>query len=866
MAKEVPSSIRDLLLVRRGLVFVHPNESEVTEPLLQAFELELARIGYAVSTRLREALGRGCIEELAELHRWVPPVLLGEAGANQKHRPLFRKFPKGIPHDTEELWWKKVLSHFLAGEGQPCLFCRQSGTTHVLNPCRHVVCDRCFDGASYSACPVCEHHVDLASPFFQLDQARGLPEEQVTFRLLDLGGSLEAEAHRLFVGLCARTSPLSPADRIALTTLVTALKESIIPHVPATIPVRENMAIVFGTLLGHCEPEAVLPQALSQLKTATDLLRVIAVMSGADASLQRQTVHRQIQVAREPSRFWGKLAKLLDAPALVPRRANVTIAIKINRFKMVRLPRRTRRSLLAILEGMDPERMLEDMLRHRSYWVWAGEFLHPHEYGRRFPHVAHAFEVLRGKAPDGKKATEFRTFYGHLERGLQSHDTEGVLALLTARPGELARRYDWLVRRSNDALARERVLSAVEERIPTFSTPVLVTLHSHLPTRGQPAKVRVFWPKGAIAKGVFAPDHRESLPPQAIEPVVNQIEAELLSRFGMLPRFPVAVIDPTLKSVILPFNERTASVAAVTVPRGSSLPIPRQKLVRLFLHWCQPRGTENETDLDLSVAFYDRSWNCRGVCSYYELKMLGPRGNEIAKSAGDLRDAPWPDGATEFVDLDRDAALETGIRYAVMVVNAYSGLPFGLLERAFAGMMLRDDPMGANFDPRTVELRFNLAGENGVYLPLVLDLGRSLIHWLDVHRQGQFEMNNVETSKKAITTICPQLIGYFESGVRASIYQIGLMHAASRCDQVFLRGNQATRFVRQVGETREAFHRRLVEGQADELCAGLPSSQGEPWLALLHRGDLELPEGSQVYALFRDRLSPTIAASDLLSG
>src|SRR5262249_16631476 len=77
------------------------------------------------------------------------------------------RFPEGIPNDTEELWWQKVLVHYLQSENQPCLFCGRTGTTHVLNPCRHVVCDHCFDGSNYSACPSCEHHVDQSSPFFE---------------------------------------------------------------------------------------------------------------------------------------------------------------------------------------------------------------------------------------------------------------------------------------------------------------------------------------------------------------------------------------------------------------------------------------------------------------------------------------------------------------------------------------------------------------------------------------------------------------------------------------------------------------------------------------------------------------------------
>jgi hypothetical protein len=38
-----------------------------------------------------------------------------------------------------------------------------------------------------------------------------------------------------------------------------------------------------------------------------------------------------------------------------------------------------------------------------------------------------------------------------------------------------------------------------------------------------------------------------------------------------------------------------------------------------------------------------------------------------------------------------------------------------------------------------------------------------------------------------------------------------------------------------------------------------------PILAMLYRGDIDLPEGSTAYALFRERITPSLAASDLLS-
>lgn len=860
-------SIRELLLTRRGLVFVD-DEGDVSADAgaVRAFALELAAIGYVPATRLHDRLTRCSPAALRGLRDWSCATLSAHAGGGQKHEPLFRRFPEGIPGDTLELWWRKVLVHYLQGEGQPCLFCGATGTTHVLDPCAHVVCDRCFDGSSYSACPSCEHHVDRRSPFFRPGPERDVPRETVIFKRIDLGGSLDDETRALFISLCERKQALSPDDREALVVIVRDRGTAVLPWVPASIPVRENVALVFGTLFAECDPAQVLPHAMRHLTTATDVLRLIAVHSGTDGSLLPETIFREVQILNaERTRFWDQIARLIGARPGGPVLSQVKVPIRVRRFKVARLSRPLRRALLGILESLDPARLVEDMLRHRSYWVWIGEFLHPHEHASRFPNVARAFQIVRTKAPDGTPAPPFETWNARLERTIREGDLAAMVALLGERPGELARRIDHALRIAGaDAGNIERVLAALRDKLPSLATPVLVALAAHLPQRSAPAPVRVYWPKGRVALGPSRRDRRAVLPRPAIDAATRDIEAELLRRFAEKPSFAQGLIDGALRTVLVPFNERTASPASVSLPRGSRISVPPGKQPRLFLHWCQPQDDRTACDLDLSVAFYDRSWTYVGVCSYYQLRFEAARGT-VARSSGDLRDAPWPEGATEFVDIDHGVARAAGIRYAVVVVNNYAGLPFSQLDRGFAGLMLRDDAGGHHFDPRTVELRFTIAGENGVFLPLVLDLEESALHWLDVQARGQFEMNNVETSRPAIAKLCPELITYFASGTRMSMFDLGMLHAAARCRSVIVRGRPHAEFIRRPEEDAGAFHDRIRHGRADREHHALAALPPDPALAILYRGDLELPAGSSTYALFREQILPTLAAGDLLS-
>src|SRR5579872_6829983 len=118
-------------------------------------------------------------------------------------------------------------------------------------------------------------------------------------------------------------------------------------------------------------------------------------------------------------------------------------------------------------------------------------------------------------------------------------------------------------------------------------------------------------------------------------------------------------------------------------------------------------------------------------------------------------------------------------------------------------------------------------------MPLVLDLHRKTLHWLDVQSRGHLEMNNVSTSQGAITTICPNLMTYFESGVRPSLYELACLHAAARCERVTVRGAGLKLFKRRPAESPVEFYERLAWGTSDEQ-PQIAVSDTAPVLALLY--------------------------------
>jgi hypothetical protein len=861
---KIPAT-RAYLVKRQGLVFLDDaalgSSTPDGESRARALGLELAGLGFVPTQKLTDAFARLAAPVAAEQHRWICEMHAELTGANRDWTPLFYSFPDDIPTDMHDWWWDRVIVHYLQGANQPCLRCQAIGSTHVVDPCGHIVCDRCWDGTNFTACPICGGKLVAGSPFLQPKPAKALGAERFPLRLLDLGDSLEDAVRTQFLAFCARKQAMSPDDVGGLRALVTEIGARVLawlPDDPKGILVRENVAHIFGTLFKLLPADVVLPVASRYLKSATDVLRMLAAASGAEASLQAVATH--VTISKGDRRRWD--SRLFKQQRAMPwnKDGAMWTTIQQRRFKVAKLKRPTRRAILGLLDAFVPDSLAEDMLRHRSAWTGVGEMLHPHEYADRFPNVARAFRIVRGQGPDGAPAPAFLTYAARVSRAFDAKDPEAVIELLRTRPGEFARRYDHLLRIATKPKPLSTAMAAFAELAPKMSTVVLLTLRHVLPTRRAVAPVRVYWPKGTTTRGYHVKDTRDPLPADVIAKARRAIDAELLARFAALPAFEHGVLDQALREIVVPFNERTASRAAIQVPRGSKLTLPEGKHVRLFLHWCQPeKGTR--TDIDLSVGFYDPAWKHAGTCSYYQLS-FDAGGKRIATSSGDFTSAPHPDGASEFVDVDRAAATAAGIRFAVMVVNAYAGLTFSQLERGFAGLMLRDSLEAAHFDPRAVELKFDLQGEHGVFMPLVIDLETDTIHWLDVYDEGQLQMNNVKTSMRAITTICPNLITYFDTGIRPSMYDLVAIHLAARTQHVTVRKLDGSLVTIARGTDTVANYLARIQYGDGTRTKQLPDG---PVLAALHRGTVPFAQGSTVYALIREHAGAFVAASSFIA-
>ena len=396
-------------------------------------------------------------------------------------------------------------------------------------------------------------------------------QDQARLKVIDLGS--EADFERIFTGLVGSNGSLSDDDKAIVAWFVEEYGDDLLRLLPPEIPQKENLALLAGLLLKRSEPTYLLPH----LKTATDVLRVAAVMSGGDVSLAAPTKFRKFS-------------------------------------------RRERRFLLRALE--DCGEITEDMLRWRGYWVRLGEILHPFEYKDRYTKVYEAFDTIRNDKP-------FASFNSKVEAGLKGREFGPVIELLRQRPGVFARRLDHLLRLGGGPDCVDSFLE-VADRV---ATPVLVQVFHHFKARPEGRSLRAFFPKGNVAKVQVQEGPLPPLPHDLTASVADGVRAVLVRRFGALPPLGKVWVDEALKPYLVPFARRSASKSLRTVARGSRLDLPEGQTVRFFLWW---KNGDHRTDIDLSAVLFAGDWTRVRYLAYFNLRepALG------CYHSGDVVDAP----------------------------------------------------------------------------------------------------------------------------------------------------------------------------------------------------------------------------------
>lgn len=560
------------------------------------------------------------------------------------------------------------------------------------------------------------HYLTLDLP--EYEAAERLPLlDKINLKAIDLGS--KAEFNIMIRRLIEAKVSISETDREDIDAVIECTDPDELNEIlPSEIPFKENVAFVAGSLFKHDKANVKLIGRY--VKTATDVLRLAVAWSNGDISLAEAT--------------------------------------RFRKFK-----RSERRLLLGLLEQCYP--MTEDMLRYKQRWIRLGEILHPSEYKHQFTRCKEAFDIIRNNKP-------FTTFNGSVELAFQYRNVWTLIDLLMQRPGEFARRLDQLLRSTEHA---EYVVLAFGEVADQVSTPVLLQVKSHFACRHEPRELRIFFPKGNVAKAVAIPNRLPDIDAAACQDIVKLCDQVLIQRFSALPPLGKSYVDERLKRYNVPFSQRSASKALRTIVRGSRLPMPEGDTIRFFAWWKEGAVDGKPTDrvdIDLSAVMYDRNWKYVEHISYTNLRSSKYR----AVHSGDIVAAPQ--GACEFIDLHIPSIVDYGGRYIVAALHSFTLQPYCDLPECFVGWMMRKKPgSGEIFEPATVVDKIDVTADTQIAIPVILDLVERTVIWTDLSLTRHPDYyNNVEGNQKGMV-----LMGKAMTALRKpDLYDLFMLHAKAR--------------------------------------------------------------------------------------
>lgn len=537
------------------------------------------------------------------------------------------------------------------------------------------------------------------------------------------------------VRLMNGNASLSEANKLVVLDLLAYFHE----HYPgrllevmnerATIPQKEIRALVGGWLLQNTPATFEGAEFCRLYKTATDILRLAAAVSAANL----KTVDLTLSA---PPRF-GKMS------------------------------RGNRRLLLGLIDALEGESALSEMFQRREQWVRLGETLHPGEYQTRFNTAFTFFKALRNNETPA-------SWRGAVETQLERGRIPAAVRLLVQRPGVFARKLHEVIRKAAIA-ERSAIIEAFAFVADKVSTPVLLQLRQRMQSDLNQTGVQAFSPKAGAGRMWVPHTAVECIDAGHAAFVVTAISEVLKARFAKLPYMGKVFIDPALKGYSVPFAQRTAQKSLHTLARGSRIALGDANIMRAFMWWNESgldkdgnRYSIGRTDLDLSCAMLDSSFNYVGHCSFTNLRARG------MTHSGDITSAP--NGACEFIDIDF-SKLPGNAAYIALVTYAYTQQNFGDLPEAYLGWMVREDGQsGAIYDARTVQQKVDLTASGQRVLVGYVDVARREFVWADLvlpARCGGF--NAIETSTDMTGILAKGIV----SAIRPTIFDLVATHAAA---------------------------------------------------------------------------------------
>ena len=438
---------------------------------------------------------------------------------------------------------------------------------------------------------------------------------------------------KLFIDLLSSNVTLSEQylDDVCVLTHSKSIEE--LENYMEYIQMKETLTTVSSYIL---KKEGVL---IGNFKTATDILRLIAKISGDE--LNNKHIHFAYFSRTELSQLMTKLENLQNP--------------------------------------------MPDIKRYSKPWHSFFKLYAKKINFNKYPKVRNAVDMLFG---DISYMTERGKINEQIKRlpTMSEEDLDNFVKEFTIFYGDYVREILSLLNKAKEN-QYEKLLLGLENCVTKVNTRILFQLYDRI--INLKAKDKTV-PRLVNSKGKWRRLKESiSLSDELLNRVLQIVEDGIKTQLKEKETLGKVFIDEDYKNIMLTTSEKDSNVSLRPMTRGSRIAFnPNAEVLRFFVAW---KNLDEKTlkelntiydrvDVDLSALSFDKDFKFKRVVAYYNQKEMG------FAFSGDITDAPQ--GALEYIDIyDLEKQKKNGTRYILMQIRSYNGYTFKEINSVYAGVM-----------------------------------------------------------------------------------------------------------------------------------------------------------------------------------
>lgn len=427
-----------------------------------------------------------------------------------------------------------------------------------------------------------------------------------------------------------------------------------------------------------------------------------------------------------------KVSTATDVLRLASAMSDGDVSLRTN-VKFRNFKRSERKMLLSLMDNST--NLMADVSVRPEIFKRLFKALHPGDY--KFQNVIAVYDNLY--------KDNYTTLNSEIEAKISAKDIS-VLNIFKSRPGEFVRKLHHLYN-----VFKEDAVDSFIDVIPQLKNIQLLKISKYIETIND-RKELIFAPGGNWTKAQFEKNDKEPFEQGSKQKLLLSISDELSNR--LTKQFPQGVnLGEGLDKIKLQTNDQELA----TYGRGTEFPIPENmNFIRTASYWaCKTAGSNW---FDNGWNFFDKDWKELDTCCWNTAEAL----NKGAIFSGDPTNAKDMDGrACQMIDLNIDALVQSGARYAVWNILSFSHIAFKDADVMGTLQWGEDAQSGKLYEPSRAQMVFPVNGDNYTKYVAYVDLVERSLVYMDANLYGS--VSSAQENAAKLAEKMPAFVEYLNS-------------------------------------------------------------------------------------------------------